>query len=554
MVYYGTNKDGVFLMLTKLVQALKGKTHLSSKDLPRHYFSVNKTVSGGSDVTEEARVMASTTAQADMSSIRTETWQGKEWTVVPVVAVVEGVLFGANAAAPEFAPASEFGKFPSAWNGRPVMMNHPQIDGVFVSASIPEVLDAYQIGTMFQTKLEDNKLKTEAWLDNARIAELGGVFQETLDRILNGDIVEVSVGAYIETIQKSGVFNGKSYSGVWSNVAPDHLAFLEEGQVGACSVKDGCGTPRLNMGKPEQGMTVYSSNPEAVKIGGNSTPCCNGCAAGTGCEEHSHDDPNKDDLTAEQQQERRAELLAHIFGEVTIGEDGGLNVNAIASDVTIDDARRVIFQALQELTNVPSYDLDIMAMTTDVVVYYVWGTNRDFKQISYSVASDGAVTFSGEPTSVNLMTRILPRQTGTGLSNNERNEGMSGQTGQEGAVPETPAVAAPVQVKSFSELLAEAPKEVQDQFNYGMQAYNARKSELIAGLKALQHNPYSDEQLNAMDVAGLENLSKLANVASFAGRAQPGGEENMTVNGGNQQQATKFATAPTNFLGQSQEA
>ena len=60
-------------------------------------------------------------------SFRTEKFAGRDYMVVPVVALVEGVIQGVNAANPELALASEFGKFPAGWNGRPVVMDHPEV-------------------------------------------------------------------------------------------------------------------------------------------------------------------------------------------------------------------------------------------------------------------------------------------------------------------------------------------------------------------------------------------------------------------------------------------
>ncbi|MEB3067332.1 hypothetical protein, partial [Parvimonas micra] len=110
-----------------------------------------------------------------------------------VIAVVEGVLQGVNSDAPELAVASEFGKFPASWDGRPVMMNHPNIGGMWVSASIHSVLETYQIGFLANTKLDGTKLKTEAWLDKDMIDAIGGDATETYQRVLDGEMVDVSV-------------------------------------------------------------------------------------------------------------------------------------------------------------------------------------------------------------------------------------------------------------------------------------------------------------------------------------------------------------------------
>ena len=78
---------------------------------------------------------------ADVAAIREETFQGKDFLVVPVIALVEGVHQASNAPAPELALASEFGKYPQGWDGRPVLLSHPQREGSPVSANSPEVLE-----------------------------------------------------------------------------------------------------------------------------------------------------------------------------------------------------------------------------------------------------------------------------------------------------------------------------------------------------------------------------------------------------------------------------
>src|SRR5690348_7848190 len=148
----------------------------------------------------EQRTLTLMVGSSDTGDIRTETLQGREFTVVPVIALVEGVLEGANSTEPEFAPFEQFAKFPEAWNGRPVVLNHPQVNGIYVSANVsPTVLENYQMGFLASTEGDDvgKKLKTEAWLDNARIAELGGAFVDTLTRIKAGEVLNVSVGCFI---------------------------------------------------------------------------------------------------------------------------------------------------------------------------------------------------------------------------------------------------------------------------------------------------------------------------------------------------------------------
>lgn len=188
----------------------------------------------------------------DSVSVREEEFMGRKYLAVPVVALVQGVVHSSNATEPELALAAEFAKIPDAWNFRPVVMNHPKdVDGNPVSANSPGVLSNYQFGFMFNTVGKDNSagkpsLITEAWIDPERCEALGGDAARVLERVNAGEQIEVSTGLYSVSIPEMGTYDGKRYNAVWREVVPDHLAFLSEGTLGACSIADGCGAMRAN--------------------------------------------------------------------------------------------------------------------------------------------------------------------------------------------------------------------------------------------------------------------------------------------------------------------
>ncbi|MEB3067337.1 hypothetical protein, partial [Parvimonas micra] len=99
-------------------------------------------------------------------------------------------------------------------------------------------------------------------------------------------------------------------------------------------------------------------------------------------------------------------------------------------------------------------------VTGDHAVYYNYGDYNGYRyqyfQIAYTIDENGNVTFTGEPEPVNVLTRIVPRDPSSGLSNNEGKTAMSGTSG---TTEGQPASAAPLQVASFAELLAAAPAE-----------------------------------------------------------------------------------------------
>jgi hypothetical protein len=169
---------------------------------------------------------------------RVEQFEGREHLVVPVVALVEGVVRAMNSNGPEMVRAEKFLKQPIGWNGRPVFHGHPMRNGKPVSGNLPEILASQRIGVVFNSHGADNKLKMEAWIDTTRCESIA---PELLSRAKAGEPIEISVGTFVDTIEETGVFNNKRYASSWNEIVPDHLALLPEDQEGACSRKMGCG-------------------------------------------------------------------------------------------------------------------------------------------------------------------------------------------------------------------------------------------------------------------------------------------------------------------------
>lgn len=180
--------------------------------------------------------------------VRTAMFQQREHLVVPVIALVEGVIFPFNAETPEFVSAEVLAKAPDGWNGRPVVGNHPMSGNEAVSANDPRVLEDQSFGILFGTTGADGKLQTEAWLDPAKAPRVGDDAVRVLARArgeaTEASPIEVSVGAFIVLEKSEGEFKGQKYGAIWREIVPDHLAMLPEGVPGACSPEMGCGAPR----------------------------------------------------------------------------------------------------------------------------------------------------------------------------------------------------------------------------------------------------------------------------------------------------------------------
>jgi hypothetical protein len=353
-------------------------------------------------------------ASVEASKVRKETFMAREHLVVPVVALVEGVIHPSNAETPELALSVEFGKIPSGWNGRPLVMDHPSIDGHPAEANSPNILEDYQLGLIFNTHVEDGKLKTEAWIDLDRIETLGGDFERTVARINNGEVVEVSTGFFADVENVGGTYGGKRYAGVYRNFVPDHLAILPQGKIGACSVEGGCGAPRLNARKDTPQWQKDTEVPklkaakEGVKVGAkekvvklNGGCPCGGEPGTCQCDEH----PGVSNMS------ETPPTTAQLFEGVT-------NFFAATIDGSLldKDVRQALARACNEAYGPWVY---VIGFTADMAVY-ISLEDEKFMQVGFDMDADGNVTFTSEPQEVRLMTRIVlvqsPGGSGSGVS------------------------------------------------------------------------------------------------------------------------------------------
>ncbi len=172
----------------------------------------------------------------DNYEVRTEMYDGREHLVVPATMMVEGVHEGSGG--PMLHLADELGRYPESWNGIPVVVTHPaDVDGQNISANSPQVLDAEIVGRVFNTQMDGEKLKSEVWIDSARLEEIS---PEALAAIQAQKPLDVSVGVFSDEENVSGTYENEEYGTVARNLRPDHLALLP-GEEGACSWNDGCG-------------------------------------------------------------------------------------------------------------------------------------------------------------------------------------------------------------------------------------------------------------------------------------------------------------------------
>lgn len=204
-----------------------------------------------------------TTIRHLMSKLMTKkTLEGKEYMVFPTVLIVEGVHNNL------LYPEDELAKFPDSWNGRPVVVYHPNKNGKPVTANSPEVIEKSKVGFVYNAKWDKKKKKlmAEAWIDEEKCNEVDTDVMAMLNENKN---LEVSTGLFTEDeLVENGDWNTEKYNAVARNYRPDHLALLPKG-TGACSWEDGAGLPRVNsqeeitdLGGPGSGVEGHKTDKE----------------------------------------------------------------------------------------------------------------------------------------------------------------------------------------------------------------------------------------------------------------------------------------------------
>lgn len=161
---------------------------------------------------------------------RREKKGGREYLVAPVVAVVEGVLND------HLVTMAELEKSLSAWDGMPLVIEHPKRNGVHISAH-EEGVPHY--GFLAAPSV-NGKFKAETWWDVALLQMAGEPGETIIHNLENGHTMEGSTAYFQDEDQTPGVFKGVAYNAIARNIQPDHYAVLLDG-VGACSIRQGCG-------------------------------------------------------------------------------------------------------------------------------------------------------------------------------------------------------------------------------------------------------------------------------------------------------------------------
>ena len=338
-------------------------------------------------------------------TIRRQHLAGKPHIIVPVVMMVEGVHSGSHGAILHY--AAELEKSFKAWEGIPVTIMHPEVNGRNVSANSPGVS---VVGFVFNAHMDGTKLRAEAWLDEQKLVAISPLASAYISQ---GRPLDVSIGVYTEEEPVQGEWNGEYYIAIARNHIPDHLALLP-GETGACSWNDGCGVRANKKG----GVINKQIQLITLKKKGN------------------------DEMTNDEIMEEKAQsLLSLQVNRLSINDRlQALSRLVDAMDVKGADGNLIIYHILEE-----AYDEYVIYRKVEAGPVPVQGSPEYFKQ-AYQVTAENEISFVDSPVKVRKEVNFIqinsePQVKRTIFSNNKNENQMT----------ETPS---PCVIKKVDELIA----------------------------------------------------------------------------------------------------
>lgn len=517
------------------------------------------------------------------AALRTATFEERPHLVVPVVALIgDEVVWAANSQTPEFVPAAEIERSFPEWCGRPVVGDHPKVNGQFVSANPPEIAERFSFGRIVNPRFENGRLMWDVWLDREKAERVGAEAVDVIRRAEAGEPIEVSVGTHVEVEAIGGKApNGKEFFGIWRNLGSDHCAMLPAGARGACSNEMGCGAPRLarhlitaeglTLADEPAPETPVTAHPTTVRDKPPPpTPPPNRVTRGTSVAETEIKETPMTEAKKRSLRERLRGLFAGGDALELVRFRG-----AESEEVSDGDLRGMLDRAL--FAEEPAYiGIDAVFGAEGLVVYAVAPEQQVALYRRGFALADGAVTLAAEKEQVEPTTTYQPVKAAAAAGDEVKPAaappcGCQKPTGAERATeekdmkkeeriaalianPRSPfaeghrpllAAASDEQLADFEKAAAEPPKveeppkkEEEQQAGTvaipveeltalramaaeGIARKAARKNELLSTIKAAKQVAYTEPELAAMEVEQLEKVALLVAASkpkTFAGR------------------------------------
>lgn len=463
---------------------------------------------------------------------RIDNMEDKEWVVVPMIMLMEGVHNGSCGAL--YYPEEELEKTPQAWNHKPVVVYHPEGP----TACDPDILTNRKIGVIMNTKYEDHKLKAEAWIDASRCKKIDNRVMEAIEK---GEMMELSTGLFTDAEGPAGDWKGEEYDAVAKNYRPDHLALLPD-LTGACSVADGAGFLRCNAEKTEERI---SENWVQTYF-----PILN--AAGIDTEKLVRNELSHSDLWrllyAELQKQDKNAWLEEVYDTFIIYNvvpDSGLyrrfyektGDSAVQLKGVAESVMRVVEYKVKPGIN-NEIRKDNKMSKEELIAKLIGNAESGWKN------EDKEVLNSMNETQLEALCKKIPEP----KVDNKEPEKKEPEVKVDNKEPEKkePVVQTvvnnePKKPMTEQEYIAAAPKNIQNVLSHGLKAYNAERDRLIETITKNPRNQFAKDWLVTKEIEELRGLASLATVNDeptsdapsmfdFRGQAEPAkNDENVPV-------------------------
>ncbi len=450
--------------------------------------------------------------------VRNDKMEGRDYLVVPMIMLVEGVHSGSMG--PLYYPAEELAKVPEVWNQKPVVVYHPG----GVTACSPEEATNRKIGVIMNTVFEDGKLKAEAWLEEERIE---AVDNRVLVAIENEEMLELSTGLFVEEEDSPGNWNGEPYDTIVRNIRPDHLAILPDVE-GACSIEDGAGFLRLNS---KNNSFVFNMPKTKMNT-----------------KQKKYFTKNKKEITKHISVTIKNELsfddirmtLSSLI-RASIGEDY-IWVEDVFEDYFVYERDGKLYkQSYEEKEG----SVNIIGLPEQVVkdVNYVIANRKEVKmdkeKLVVELIANESTQFTEDDKEMllalneDVLGKMVPVENEEGYEEgNDADAGAEEATSEEGEGVENTD-----KPKTVDEYIKEAPADIQDVLRNGVESHKAEKDRLVAGIVANEQCDFTKNELEAKGIQELRKLAKITKTVQNGGPRYDGQVDGFDAPTENQEEA-----------------